>query len=120
MHKQVAALLVRHVRRALLTRQIGAADSQPYWLTPEQHVEHAGEVQLIPTKIGDVISYAEQNHMKILGVVIVTGDGEYTDLFNRDPHVSPIDNEFLRQLFHAHAHFWFCTAPWLAERQAQA
>ena len=64
--------------------------------------------------------YAEQNHLRILGVVIVTDDGEYDDHFNEDPRISPIDNEFLKQLFHAHAHFWFCTAPWLAERQAQA
>ena len=61
MHRQVAVLLVKHVRRALLTRHIGAAESEPYWLTAAQHVEHAGEVQLISSEDGrhDVVRRAK-------------------------------------------------------------
>jgi hypothetical protein len=121
MSKRVAVLLVRHLSKALLRRRIQDVDSEPYWLGPDQYIERDGGVQLLPDKAGDMIGYAERNHLRPLGVFIVVEHGEYFDYFNCDAIISPLDREFAEKLFRAHAHFWFCEFPWLvANKQLDA
>lgn len=111
MSKRVAVLLIRHLSKTLLRRRIQDVDSEPYWLGPDQYFERDGGVQLLPDKAADMIGYAESNHLRPLGVVIVNEDGQYFDYFNEDAFVPSCDREFARKLFQAHAHFWFCEVP---------
>jgi len=56
--------------------------------------------------------------------VIVAEDGQYADYsdsdYVSDSHVSLPDQSSATKLFQAHAHFWFCVVPWLAEQGTNA
>ena len=116
--RKVAVLLVRHLCKAMLRRSIGAAETEPYWLTSEQYQQRDGGIELLPAMAGDMVAYAARNHLRPLGVVVVNDDGQYFDYFNEDLIISPIDREFVRRLFESHAHFWFCEIPWLRSRNS--
>jgi hypothetical protein len=120
MSKRVAVLLIRELSKALLRRRIQDVDSEPFWLDPDQYIECDGGVQLVPTKAEDLITYAKSNHLRALGVVVVAENGEYFDYFNEEAILSPRDRKFAKQLFQAHAHFWFCEIPWLASQQPES
>jgi hypothetical protein len=85
---KVAVLLIRDLSKALLRRRIQDVESEPYWLSPGQYFEHNGGVQLLPDKAGDMINYAECNHLRPIGVVVVNDDGRYIDFFNEDAFIA--------------------------------
>ena len=120
MSKRVAVLLVRELSKALLRRRIQDVDSEPYWLNPEQYLERDGGVQLLSDKVSDMVNYAKCNKLRPLGVVAVAENGQYFEYFNDDIFISPIDQKFARQLFRAHAHFWFCEMMWLTRGQTES
>jgi hypothetical protein len=120
MSERVAVLLVRDLPKAMLQRSIAAADTEPYWLSPEQYKERDGGVEFLPAMAGDMLAYAKRNHLRPLGIVVVKESGEYSDFFNDELIISPIDRDFLKELFQIHAHFWFCYVPWLAANQKEA
>ena len=62
MSKRVAILLAKYLSRAVLGRCIEAAETEPYWLRPDQYHECDGGVQLQPELAGDLIAHAERNH----------------------------------------------------------
>ena len=120
MSRRVAVLLIRELSKALLRRRIQDVDSEPYWLSPEQCIERDCGVQLLPDKAGDLVEYSQRNHLRPLGVGVVAENGEYFDYFNEEAILSPRDRKFAKQLFQAHAHFWFCEIPWLASQQPES
>ena len=120
MSKQVAILLIRCLSIVLLRRRIQDVDSEPYWLSSDQYIERDGGVVLLPDKTGDMIAYAKHNKLRPLGIVVVHENGQYFEFFNDDAILSPLDREFARNLFQAHAHFWFCEFPWLMRGQTDA
>jgi hypothetical protein len=67
-----------------------------------------------------MIAYAKHNKLRPLGIVVVHKNGQYFEFFNDDAILSPLDREFARKLFQAHAHFWFCEFPWLMRGQTEA
>jgi hypothetical protein len=119
MSKRVAVLLVRNLSEALRQRRIEVAESEPYWLRPEQYNERDGGVELLPAMADDLMAYARRNDLRPMGVVILNESGDYFDYINDGP-ISPIDREFAIKLFQVHAHFWFCYVPWLADKQTEA
>jgi hypothetical protein len=110
---RVAVLLVRHLTKAVLRRRMGAAQTEPYWLSAGQYKETDLGIQVLPDKAADLIAYAERNQLRPLGMVIVADNGGYREFFNEDVYISPIDGQFVKELFRAHAHFWFCEIPQL-------
>jgi hypothetical protein len=119
MSKRVAILLVGNLCEALQQRSIETADSEPYWLRPEQYSERDGGVELLPAMADDLIDYAKRNDLHPLGIVIMNERGDYFDYINDDP-IPLTDREFAKRLFQVHAHFWFCYVPWLANKQPEA
>lgn len=67
----MALLLVAHLADALKQRNIDVADSEPYWLEPEQYHERDGGVEFLPGMAGDLMAYIGTNNLRPLGVVIV-------------------------------------------------
>jgi len=116
--KRVAILLVAHLAEALRQRDVQAAQSEPYWLTPDQYCQHDGGVEVIPAMVGDLIDYASGNNLRPLGVVIVGEDTGYCEYPNERP-IAPADRAFALELFRLHAHFWFCDLPWLTGGHAK-
>src|SRR5947209_166021 len=111
--------MVSNLPEALRQRSIQAAASEPYWLRPDQYHERGGGVELLPGLGGDMIAYCKQEDLHPLGIVILHENGDYFDYINDDA-IPSTDREFARQLFEAHAHFWFCLVPWMASQQTAA
>src|SRR5258706_15987854 len=98
MSKRVAVLLVRNFSEALRERRIQAADSEPYWLTPEQYAERDGGVQLFPLRGNNLMDYARKNSLRLLGIIILAENGDYSDFMN-DEGIALQDQDFARKLF---------------------
>jgi hypothetical protein len=124
MPKRVAALLIGNLSEALRRQCIEAADSEPYWLHPDQYNERDGGVELLPARAREMMAYCKGKNMCPLGIVILTENGDYADYINSDnldgDPVSLVDREFATKLVQAHAHFWFCVVPWLNSRTPSA
>ena len=105
MPERVAVLLVRNLSQALRERRIEAADSEPFWLSPEQYAEQGGGMQFFPSKATDLMHYARENNFRPLGIMILAENGDFSDFMN-DEGIAPEDLDFAKHLFHVHAVFW--------------
>jgi len=81
-------------------------------------------VELLPSIAPELMAYCREKRLRPLGLVIVAEDGQYADYsdsdYVSDSHVSLPDQSSATKLFQAHAHFWFCVVPWLAEQGTNA
>ena len=117
--KCVAILLVKNLPEALRQRDIRAAQSDPYWLKPNQFCERDGGIEVIPAVVDDLIAYAGCHNLFALGSIIVGKDTDYCEYLNEGP-IAQADRAFALELFQSHAHFWFCDLPWLTAVHAKS
>lgn len=110
----IAILMVKNLAVALTERNIEAAESDLYWLRPDQFRERDGGVEFARETFGEIIDFAEKNGLFPLGFVITYEDGKRRGFLNDGP-LLPSDREFGKKLFRAHQSFWFDVIPALTE-----
>lgn len=124
MAKRVAVLLIGNLSEALRQRSIEVADSQPYWLRPDQYDEHDGGVKFDPVTAPDMMAYCRERNMYPLGLVTLAENGDYADYIDSEyiskNAILSRDKKFVTKLFQMHSHFWFCVMPWLESQASSA
>lgn len=124
MAKRVAVLLIGNLSEALRKRSIKAANSEPYWLRPDQYHEHGDGVEFIPESAPGMVAYCKKMNMYPLGLVALAENGDYADYIDSDyisrNEILSRDQKFVTSLFQMHAHFWFCVVPWLQSQVSSA
>ena len=124
MAKRVAVLLIGNLTEALRRRSVETANSEPYWLRPDQYRERDGGVEFLPATAPELVAYCRQNNMYPLGLVTLAQNGDYADYIDSDyigkNEILSRDQKFVTKLFQSHAHFWFCVLPWLQSQASSA
>jgi len=124
MAKRVAVLLIGNLSEALRKRSIETADSEPYWLRPDQYHEHDDGVEFLPASAPEMLAYCKIKNMYPLGLVALAENGDYADYIDSDyiskNAILSRDQKFVTRLFQLHAHFWFCVIPWFESQASTA
>jgi hypothetical protein len=118
MRDRVAVLLVRNLSQALQERRIETADSELFWLSPEQYMKENRGIQFFPSHAIDLMRYARENSFRPLGIAMLAENGDFTDFMNEDA-IAPEDLEFAKHLFHVHTVFWCFVFPSVAGQDAE-
>jgi len=106
----IAILMVKNLAVALTERNIEAAESDLYWLGPDQYRERDGGVKFARETFGEVIDFAEENGLFPLGFVIIYEDGKRRGFVN-DAAFLPNHRAFAEKMFRVHQRFWFDVIP---------
>ena len=107
MGKRVGILLMRHLLEAVRQRRVEVADSEPYWLAPEQYREHGdGGMEFLPSEAREFMAYVREQSFCPVGIVVLDEEGGCRTFV--DERVIPEgDREVALRVFHTHAYFWF-------------
>jgi hypothetical protein len=117
--ERVAVLLVRNLYQALQERCIETADSEPFWLSPEQYAEQDGGIQFFPSQAADLIRYAQEHNFRPLGIMVLAENGDFSDFMDEDD-IPREDLDFAKHLFHVHAVFWCFYFPFATAQDGQS
>lgn len=67
MEKRVGILLMRHLLEAVRERRIDVADSEPYWLSPEQYRERDdGGMEFLPSEARERVQAMEASEPPVI------------------------------------------------------
>ena len=118
MGKRVGILLMRHLLEAVRQQRIDVADSEPYWLTPEQYRERDdGGIEFLPSEARGFMAYVREQGFQPVGIVVLDDEG-CCRTFVDECVIPEGDRELALRVFHTHAYFWFMYRLSFNEEQA--
>lgn len=119
MAKRVGILLMRNLPQAVRQRKIEVADSEPYWLSPEQYRErHDGGMEFLPSEAREFMAYVSERSFQPVGLVVLNGQGDCRTFVDENA-ILECDREFALRVFHVHCYFWFLHVPTIPETQSE-
>ncbi|HEX6503459.1 MAG TPA: hypothetical protein VF011_09430 [Terriglobales bacterium] len=81
-------------------RRIEVADSEPRWLTAEQYRECVdGGIELLPWNARELMSYARQQSLRLVGMIVINDEGDYWDYVDENS-LPENDRDFALRVFH--------------------